>query len=177
MGCRASVVLGTVWLAVMPAWGQAPTPPPPARGCTAPEYRQFDFWLGDWDVEANGKPAGRNRIEAVLGGCALIERWEGAGGGSGTSLNAYSGGDRRWHQTWVDAQGGRLALAGGWHEATATMTLSGTVPDRTGEPVLHEISWERRADGTVRQRWRSSRDNGATWTPVFDGTYHRRPAK
>ena len=22
----------------------------PRRGCSAPEHRQFDFWVGDWDV-------------------------------------------------------------------------------------------------------------------------------
>jgi hypothetical protein len=27
-------------------------PPPP---CSQPEASQFDFWLGEWDVEAKGK--------------------------------------------------------------------------------------------------------------------------
>lgn len=147
---------------------------PPTQGCSAQEHRQFDFWLGEWDVSAGGKPVGRNRIESVLNGCALVEHWEGAGGGTGTSLNAYAVGDRRWHQTWVDGQGGRLALSGGWDEATKRMALSGTVPDRDGTPVRHELSWEPRPDGTVRQYWRASRDGGATWRDVFDGVYRRR---
>lgn len=142
-----------------------------------PEYRQFDFWLGEWEVHANGKLAGHNRIESALDGCALTERWEGAGGGRGFSLNNYWKADGRWHQTWVDAQGGRLDLAGAWNEATSTMTMSGTAVDQQGAPVLNEIAWERRGDGTVRQVWRSSADGGATWRSVFDGVYRRKAAR
>ncbi|MFI5183972.1 MAG: hypothetical protein ACHQNV_06220, partial [Vicinamibacteria bacterium] len=41
-----------------------PAPSPDAREppCSASEYRQFDFWLGDWDVYENGKAAGTNRV-------------------------------------------------------------------------------------------------------------------
>jgi hypothetical protein len=35
----------------------------PSR-CTAPEYRQFDFWLGEWEVTSNETPAGTNSIVA-----------------------------------------------------------------------------------------------------------------
>ena len=31
--------------------------------CSAPEHRQFDFWLGDWEVKGPaGKVAGRNMV-------------------------------------------------------------------------------------------------------------------
>ena len=29
----------------------------------APEYRQFDFWVGEWDVTWNGKQAGTSSIQ------------------------------------------------------------------------------------------------------------------
>jgi hypothetical protein len=154
-----------------PVAGAGPEVRPTA--CALPEHRQLDFWLGDWEVTAKGTIAGRNRIEAILDGCALIERWEGSGGGRGVSLSMYAVADGRWHQTWVDGRGGRLELAGGWDEATATMTLTGRQPvDREGE-ALHEISWERLADGGVRQRWRVSLDDGRTWRELFDGRYAR----
>ena len=55
----------------------AQTPPrPPA--CQGAEARQFDFWLGRWEVfTPDGQKAGDNHIEAIDGGCALIERWRG----------------------------------------------------------------------------------------------------
>ncbi|HET9792353.1 MAG TPA: hypothetical protein VFR08_13715, partial [Candidatus Angelobacter sp.] len=29
----------------------APQTPPAKPGCQAAEYRQFDFWIGDWEVQ------------------------------------------------------------------------------------------------------------------------------
>jgi hypothetical protein len=57
---------------------QGPQPAP----CAAPEYREFDFWIGDWVVtRPDGKPAGTNRIERIAGGCGLQETWTAATGG------------------------------------------------------------------------------------------------
>src|SRR5688572_7938560 len=33
----------------------------PHRPCNTPEFRQFDFWLGDWDVEAASAPGTKSR--------------------------------------------------------------------------------------------------------------------
>ena len=89
------------------------SPPRPPRRCAAPEFHQFDFWIGDWEVQnPDGSKAGSNRIEPILGGCALQENWSGAGGGSGKSYNMYDRRRKVWHQTWVDAQGNMLQLDG-----------------------------------------------------------------
>jgi ketosteroid isomerase-like protein len=125
---RALSILGLL----LAAPAAAAAPPGVSPACSGAEHRQFDFWIGDWDVQAKGELAGRNRIEAILGGCALLESWEGVSGGRGVSLNAYAAGDGRWHQTWVDAQGARLELAGGWDEASSTMTLGGHGARRGG---------------------------------------------
>jgi hypothetical protein len=68
----------------------------PAAPCTAPQHRQFDFWIGEWEVTgARGQRAGSNRIERILGGCALYESWEGASGSRGHSINAWDPGCHR----------------------------------------------------------------------------------
>jgi hypothetical protein len=42
--------------------------------------RDFDFWIGDWDVFGpDGKQAGTNSITPLLDGGALAEHWHGAG--------------------------------------------------------------------------------------------------
>jgi hypothetical protein len=144
-----------------------------AQGCTAPEHRQFDFWVGDWDVSnPAGKPAGRNRIEPILGGCALRETWTGAGGSRGTSYNAWDSQRRRWHQTWVDNGGLVLRLDGEF--AGGKMVLSGETLDSTGTTVLNRITWQQMAPGAVRQLWEVSMDRGKTWRTVFDGRYRKR---
>lgn len=50
--------------------------PSPAT-CGSAEHRQFDFWIGNWEVYgANGKLAGTNRVEKILAGCVLQENWQ-----------------------------------------------------------------------------------------------------
>ncbi len=146
---------------------------PQKSPCDALEYRQFDFWLGDWDVaNGSGKIVGRNRITAVQKGCALVEQWEGNGGVTGTSLNAWDAERKRWHQTWVDSTGSVLLLEGGIVDGR--MVLGGNANDATGKPARQRITWQKLADGRVRQTWESSTDNGATWTTAFDGYYSSR---
>ncbi len=145
----------------------------PARPCTAPLHRQFDFWVGTWDViGATGQFAGTNRIEFVDGGCALFESWSsGAGGYTGRSLNSV-GGDGRWRQTWVDSRGLRLELVG--ELVDGNMVLEGeTPPSVAGGPATkNRITWGPQSEGRVRQHWEASADGGKTYTSTFDGMYH-----
>ncbi|MEP6739776.1 MAG: hypothetical protein ABJA61_05325 [Caldimonas sp.] len=150
----------------------APAAPPP---CMAPEYRQFDFWVGEWDVYLpNGQKAGENRIEPIAGGCALLENWAGKGGFSGKSLNIYDSGDQRWHQTWVDNSGTLLMISGSF--VAGRMVLGSEAPNRggAGGTTRQQISWTPGDDGSVRQLWESSTDSGKTWTVLFDGKYVKR---
>jgi hypothetical protein len=147
----------------------------PGKACTGPEYRQFDFWLGRWEVYTpDGKRAGSNHIEPVLDGCVLRESWVGATGMIGSSYNTYAPGTRRWHQTWVDNRGLLLLLDGGF--ARGVMTLSGTTTDRKGVRTTHRIRWSNIGAGrdSVRQHWETSSDGGATWVDAFDGIYVRK---
>jgi len=50
--------------------------------CSGPEYRQFDFWLGDWDTFEAGKVevVARTRVDRILDGCVLREDYESANG-------------------------------------------------------------------------------------------------
>ena len=143
--------------------------PAPAP-CTAPEHRQFDFWLGDWDVRGPaGRIVGRNRITALHKGCVLFESWTSANGQvTGTSFNLYDAAGKRWHQTWVDSSGSLLELDGGLQDGR--MVLVGA-PGEAG----NRITWTPLPDGRVRQLWESSADGGKTWKTTFDGYYTRRP--
>lgn len=147
----------------------APATPPttPAAACTDAGYREFDFWIGDWDVFGkNGKQVGRSHIEAILGGCAIAETWHSGSGpaSDGRSFNRYQAG--QWEQYWVDAQGNRLWLRGGLHANAMVMA------DEAGA-ARQRITWTPNEDGSVRQLWESSTDSGTTWTVAFDGLYRR----
>jgi hypothetical protein len=164
-------VLLLVLVLASPSQAQESGATPP--GCSAPEHRQFDFWIGDWDVtNPAGKPAGHNRIEPILGGCALRETWTGAGGSRGTSYNAWDRQRRRWHQTWVDDGGLVLGLDGGF--ADGRMVLEGETRDSSGSAVRNRITWQETGPGAVQQLWEMSSDGGKTWRVVFDGRYRKR---
>ncbi len=149
-----------------------PQAPPPA--CDTPEHRQFDFWVGQWDVYANDQLAGTNRIELRHNNCVLHESWTSAAGNfSGNSINLYDARNKRWHQSWADSSGALLQMDGGLEGEN--MVLSGKVKARQGDGmVMHRITWTPNENGTVRQHWQSSQDDGATWSTLFDGEYRRK---
>lgn len=143
-----------------------------AAPCDAGEHRQFDFWLGDWEVRTpDGKLAGTNRIEREYGGCVLHERYTTGGSYSGESLNVYDAGRRVWHQTWVDTSGTLLLLEGGLRDGS--MVLEGRTVGADAQTTKHRITWTPSPDGTVRQFWEST-DAQGRWIPAFDGLYKRK---
>lgn len=147
-------------------------PAAPAPACNAAEYRQFDFWLGDWVVSRPDSEAvlGHNRIRRESGGCALHEHWIGASGYEGHSLNAFDRQRGRWMQVWVGADGTVLRLEGGLREGA--MVLEGESPKAGGGVQKQRITWTPAADGSVQQHWQVS-DDGSTWTTSFLGIYRR----
>ena len=161
---------------VLSAQEQAGDLAPRVAHCAESGYRQFDFWIGEWQVTSGEEVAGTNAIRLVHGGCALMENWAGSGkdGITGSSLNIYDNARDRWHQTWVDARGTLLNLEGGLVDGS--MVLSGERPAADGSgKVLHRITWIPGPDGSVRQLWEASRDGGDSWQVAFDGLYRRVP--
>ena len=72
--------------------------------CADAPFRDFDFWLGTWDVTtSNGQIAGVNRLTSEEGGCRMVERWRGAGGGTGQSYNYVDRDTGQWRQIWVSS--------------------------------------------------------------------------
>ena len=140
-----------------------------ALPCTAPENRQFDFWVGDWQVhKPDGSFAGMNRITLEYGGCVVHEHYATGRGYSGESLNTYDPARKVWHQTWVDDSGLLLMLDGHWDGKT--MLLEGIAAGADGALTKQRITWSPSPDGSVRQLWESADGKGA-WVVVFDGRY------
>ena len=147
------------------------TPAAPPK-CDAPEHRQLDFWVGDWNVTMRGQQAGTNLVTLEEGGCLVHEHWVGAQGGTGQSFNFYNREDGAWHQVWVSSTGNVLDLTG--HYADGTLTYLGENRRPDGTTQRHRLSFHPNPDGTVRQLWEISTDGGATWTTSFDGLYAKR---
>jgi hypothetical protein len=101
----------------------------------------------------------------------MTESWTGAGGFSGSSLNAWDADRKKWHQTWMDSGGGVLQLEGGWADGKMVLTGESITEGKPGETTINRISWTPLPDGRVRQLWEASADKGKTWTVAFDGYY------
>jgi hypothetical protein len=140
--------------------------------CETSEHRQFDFWLGEWQVyRPDGSVAGSNTIKRAMAGCVLHERYQAPTGYEGESFSMYDGTQQRWHQTWVDSDGLLLILVGGLKDKT--MVLEGDSRDGNGVITHHRVSWITNADGSIRQLWQSQSPD-SPWQTVFDGLYRVR---
>lgn len=166
----------------------AATPPPKPFDCTAPEHRQFDFWVGDWDVVPNpdtrpanappptpGRKIPRNVIEKAHNGCVVIENWDDGQGGTGQSFNVYDRVRKQWHQTWVDNTGGLHAYWGALQDGK--MVYLGEVPlgpaSRFAGRRTVRVTFVPLGPDRMRQ-FSESLSNDGSWAPGYDFIYTRR---
>jgi hypothetical protein len=173
------------------AHAAAPVPPTPVAepvaACAAPEFRQLDFWIGDWDIVVHARKApdseawadapGRQHIERVLGGCAISETFSATGPGpawAGRSYSSWQPKLGKWRQTWVDDSGGYLLFEGGVE--AGTMALYGeprNLPD--GTLVQMRMIWLDVSADALRWEWQRTSDAGKSWRAMMTIDYKRRP--
>jgi hypothetical protein len=139
----------------------------------------LDFWLGDWSVRLrSGLPAGTNRVERILRGCAVVETWHDIDGTEGRSLFTFDPSAKRWKQVWVTDDAG---APGGLKEkrlvaryGDGSTRFQGEIVLPGGDVLLDRTTLTPQADGTVRQLIEISKDGGSTWRAAFDAVYEKR---
>lgn len=139
------------------------------------EMRQFDFWIGEWEVyDPQGTVKyGENSITKADRGCFLQESWVSSGGTPRSSMNYYDPGQGRWRQHWVGAGGSIIDIYGGIEDGS--MVLEGRLYSlNPPSDTPFRGTWTPLDDGRVRQFFEQSTDNGETWVPWFDGYYQRK---
>ncbi|HWC97611.1 MAG TPA: hypothetical protein VG456_12690 [Candidatus Sulfopaludibacter sp.] len=137
-----------------------------------PEYQQFDFWLGEWDVQVAGQTVARSRIEKVSEGCIVQENWMPFIGNEGKSWNYYEAATGKWEQLWISTGG----ITRYWGKLEGPrMVFQGTQAQVNGPTLQHRLSFTPLEGGRVRQLSEQSQDEGKTWTVGFDGIYVPRP--
>jgi len=142
----------------------------------APEFRQFDFWIGEWSVvTAKGEmPAGDSRIELTLGDCVIVENWTSKNSlYAGKSYNVYNVAEKRWEQFWVDNGAGMIHFFGGLKDGVMDFyTQDQAQPD--GTTNQRHLRFFPLAPDKVRQFSQASADHGKTWTDEYDFIYTRK---
>lgn len=174
---RLSLTIAILLLTTMDLAAQTSQNAASPKPCTieGSKHRQFDFWVGDWDVKVGGKQAGTNEVKLILGDCVVFENWTGAGGMNGKSFNFFNRNTGKWNQTWVDDRGGALEFQG--ELIDGAMRFRGETRDAKGALIMQKLSFFPLAEKQVRQLWESSTDDGKTWSTVFDGIYIRKSGK
>jgi len=134
------------------------------HSCPTPEHRNFDFWIGDWDVFDVGGSAkvAYARVDRILEDCVIREQYAGIDGHKGQSLSSYDASTKIWRQNWVTNRGENLIIEGTFQNGE--IVLSGK--DQT-KGVLTRTIWKPTSEG-VRETAMMSSDNGKVWKPGFD---------
>jgi hypothetical protein len=142
---------------VTSAHAQAPA------ACVGEEYRQLDFWLGNWDLtwtptSDSDTGEGTNDITQILGDCVVQESFKGAGA-IGHSVSLFDAPPGKWRQTWVDNTGGYFALVGGPDDEGFRLDMT-RISDKA--PYMRMI-WRNIKKDSMDWRWQRSPDKGKTW--------------
>ncbi len=145
-----------------------------AYPCLSSEnYRHFDFWLGEWDVFVNGNKVGENSITMAKGGCAIHENYTTARNYAGQSINFFDPIDQKWHQHWVGSSGDTYNYLETKRD-DGLLQFESKFMNPGGNITLSRLTFTLLEDGTVRQLFESSSDEGKTWTSAFDGIYKKK---
>ncbi len=138
-----------------------------------PEYRQFDFWVGNWDVYGKGGAlVGHSHVDLILGNCVVSENWTDMTGGEGKSYNKYNAPLKRWEQYWVDQYGATTFYVGNLEGPNMVYVADGFDP--SGKPQKKRMTFFPLSPDKVRQFGEASDDGGKTWTVRYDLTYVRK---
>ena len=128
----------------------------PGTPCAGPRHREFDFWVGEWNVfGTNDAFFGTNEVTSELDGCLVQEHWISSGGTRGRSLNAFDAETGMWHQDWVAQVANpngltvRLRTSGGLEDGT--MKLTGIRHPVLGATFIDTWTWTEDDQGNVIQ--------------------------
>lgn len=167
------------------ALAQATTPDAPLP-CAAPEARQFDFFLGDWQIDQTIRTAAgtyetypaRTSVRLAAGGCALVEDWIGtvrffwAGMTEpaelrGLSVRAWNPAAARWEIYWLDTMQPQFGepFTGTFAGGRGVFTRRSRAPD--GTPQTVRITFEQPADGVVEWSLEVTGAAGGTWQRLW----------
>lgn len=150
------------------------------KPCTAPAYRQFDFWIGDWDVYGkNGSKAGDSKISLILDSCIILEEWTSAGSNqglryAGKSFNTWNRNSRQWQQTWVDNTGGTTEYLEGKYDDQKIIFLTKPFTFTKDTMAIRKLTFYNLSNDKVRQLGEISKNNGNSWQTEYDLEYRRR---
>lgn len=155
--------------------------------CTGP-YRDFDFWIGEWDVLNRNRPEaeGRwydtgmatDRIYPIAGGCGIAEHWRGDAYGEfieGFSLRAFNPNSGQWDMALLwpsDGQPRFGVLGGAFRHNRGEFFSRGLTP--AGDTTVTRFTFSDITPDAVRWQDGTSVNGGLSWTSTWIMEFTRR---
>jgi pentatricopeptide repeat protein len=133
---------------------------------SSPEFRQFDYWLGEWDVEIGGQKLAKSSVQLILDDCVIFENYIDSRGYAGKSFSLYDTTNKKWEQRYVDTTGALHHWTGGLENGVMSFRW-----DHDGS--FNRMTYIKEGPDRVRQILESSPD-GKAWVKNYDGLYIRR---
>lgn len=155
----------------------------PHSGFSRDGHRQFDFWVGEWDVNLRmiqddgsfeDRVAAIARIYSILEGRAVLELWDSTPI-KGYSLRYFDPDSGEW-VLWLNWPGENRSrsssLRGGFRHGRGEFFAERTSAE--GETTLFRYSFNDITSTSLRWDDHSSTDGGKTWRPNWIMEFTRR---
>jgi hypothetical protein len=164
---------------VLTAHSQTSTTAAQPQPCTEAQQKQFDFWLGEWDLTWPGQNKGeiahgRNLVKRIMDNCVVQENFSGENSAPlrGMSVSMLDASSNKWKQTWVDNQGGYLDFVGEFTGGQMILAREGIRPD--GTKILQRMVFKNITRDEFDWSWEASKDGGRNWTVQWPIHYKRK---
>jgi len=138
---------------------------------SAPEFRQFDYWLGEWDVQIGSQKLAKSSVQIILDDCVVFENYTDSRGYAGKSFSLWDANTKKWEQRYVDTTGALHHWTGGLEDGVMIFYWTYT---RNGTETTQRMKYLKEGPDAVRQVIDTSTDGGKTWAPGYNGLYLRR---
>jgi hypothetical protein len=135
--------------------------------------RQFNFWLGEWDLTWQDGGRGTNSIRAILDGNVIFESFDASPTDTfkGMSFSVFNLALGKWQQTWVDNRGNYLDFVGTYLDGKMTLERVVTLAEKT---IKQRMVFYNITDTSLDWIWERSEGQGAAWEPLWQIHYQRR---
>lgn len=141
--------------------------------CSSPEFSQFDFWVGEWNLTWGDSGKGTNTIEKIMDNCVIQENFDGTPSIPlrGKSVSTYNTQLGKWQQTWVDNSGGYLDFVGELKDGKMILSRSLQKDDKK---IKQRMVWYNISDNELDWNWERSDNDGTTWKVLWKIHYQRK---
>jgi hypothetical protein len=126
--------------------------------------KQFDFWLGKWDVTWGEDGTATNHVLRIMDDKIIQENFSSADL-KGISVSSFDRERGVWCQTWVDNSGTYLDFTGKIEDGKMLLVRDAIV---RGEACKQRMVWFNIKADQFDWNWERSDDRGKTWHVLWE---------